>query len=118
MATRTGCACASTAAKAASNGRRKSRTISGSRRPERRASASRAAARAQGRKRRGSRAFRPAIPKDISKVSRALYAEIARAIRGTGDAIFPTLADGAQGVRFIEAAVRSSQAGGRWEALR
>ena len=48
----------------------------------------------------------------------ALYAEVARAIRGTGEAVFPSVADGARGVRFIEAAVRSSHAGGQWERLR
>jgi predicted dehydrogenase len=53
-----------------------------------------------------------------------LYAEIARAIvaaRG-GEPIppevaFPTVADGALGVRFIAACVRSSQEGARWVTL-
>ena len=52
-----------------------------------------------------------------------LYAEIARAIAAArGGAIrpevtFPTVADGALGVRFIAACVRSSQEGARWVTL-
>jgi predicted dehydrogenase len=45
-----------------------------------------------------------------------LYAEIARAIRGEA-AVFPDVTDGADGVRFVAAVVRSSQEGGIWQAL-
>ena len=43
-----------------------------------------------------------------------VYAEIARAIRGDTAADYPTVADGARGVRFVAAVVRSSAAGGVW----
>ncbi len=50
-----------------------------------------------------------------------IYAEVARAIRSarTGavvapDVMFPTVVDGAHGVRFITACVRSSAEGARW----
>jgi predicted dehydrogenase len=48
-----------------------------------------------------------------------IYREVAQAIRGTAtdDILFPTVADGVAGVRFIEAVVRSSAAGGVWVAL-
>ena len=54
-----------------------------------------------------------------------IYTEIARAIRaarGQRSALdpavnFPTIADGIEGMAFIEAAVRSSAKGGRWVAL-
>jgi predicted dehydrogenase len=53
-----------------------------------------------------------------------IYSEVARAIRARrsgeaagGEVAFPTIADGAAGVAFIEAAVKSSQKGGRWVAL-
>jgi predicted dehydrogenase len=53
-----------------------------------------------------------------------LYSEIAEAIRaarsGTkppAECDFPTVADGVKGVAFIEAAVKSSKAGGRWTPL-
>lgn len=53
-----------------------------------------------------------------------LYSEIAEAIlaarSGAGpskECHFPTVADGVKGVAFIEAAVKSSKAGGRWTAL-
>jgi predicted dehydrogenase len=53
-----------------------------------------------------------------------LYAEIARAIVAVrqgapvpADVAFPTVEDGAQGVRFIAACLRSSQDGCRWVAL-
>ncbi|MEJ8570132.1 Gfo/Idh/MocA family oxidoreductase [Microbaculum marinum] len=53
-----------------------------------------------------------------------IYSEVARAIRArrTGaaadpDVTFPTITDGAAGVAFIEAAVTSSQRGGRWVGL-
>jgi predicted dehydrogenase len=47
-----------------------------------------------------------------------IYAEVARALRsGSESAVFPTVADGALGVRFIDACVRSSAAGARWTNL-
>jgi len=45
-----------------------------------------------------------------------IYAEIARTIRGTPCA-FPTVDDGLRGVRFVDAVVRSSTAGGTWVPL-
>ena len=54
----------------------------------------------------------------------SLYAEIARAIvaarsgaQADADVTFPTVADGALGVRFISACVRSSAEGARWLPL-
>jgi predicted dehydrogenase len=54
-----------------------------------------------------------------------LYSEVARAIRAVRsglpvplDVRFPTAADGALGVRFIEAALCSSRAGAGWVELR
>ena len=53
-----------------------------------------------------------------------LYSEIAEAIRAArsgeeqpADCHFPTVSDGVKGVAFIETAVKSSKAGGRWTAL-
>jgi predicted dehydrogenase len=53
-----------------------------------------------------------------------IYTEIARAIRASRggvalppDVMFPTVADGALGVRFIAASVASSAAGGSWKVL-
>jgi predicted dehydrogenase len=50
-----------------------------------------------------------------------LYSEIAATIRNGGlppeGVTFPTLADGVAGVRFVDAAVRSSAAGGVWTPL-
>jgi predicted dehydrogenase len=53
-----------------------------------------------------------------------IYAEVAQAIRaaqeGTAvspDVMFPTVADGALGVRFIAAVVASSAEGGQWRKL-
>jgi predicted dehydrogenase len=53
-----------------------------------------------------------------------LYAEIARAIRQKQsgveqdrDILFPTVHDGVRGLAFIDAAVRSSSAGGVWASL-
>jgi predicted dehydrogenase len=53
-----------------------------------------------------------------------LYAEAARAIRAArsggkpaGDVVYPTIEDGVEGMRFIDAAVRSSKAGGAWTSL-
>ncbi|MBH0237659.1 Gfo/Idh/MocA family protein [Methylobrevis albus] len=53
-----------------------------------------------------------------------IYVEAARAIRafdaGTAldpDVAYPTIADGVAGMRFIDAAIRSAQADGRWTPL-
>lgn len=53
-----------------------------------------------------------------------VYSEIAEAIRAArsgakqpAECHFPTVSDGVKGVAFIEAAVKSSKAGGRWTAL-
>jgi len=53
-----------------------------------------------------------------------IYAEVARAIRAAresvapaADVAFPTVADGALGVRFIAAAIASSTQGGVWQRL-
>jgi hypothetical protein len=53
-----------------------------------------------------------------------IYAEVAQALRaardGTApapDVVFPTVVDGALGVRFIAASVRSSAEGSRWVDL-
>ena len=53
-----------------------------------------------------------------------LYAEIARAIRQKqsgaeqySDILFPTVHDGVRGLAFIDAAVRSSSAGGVWTSV-
>jgi predicted dehydrogenase len=74
----------------------------------------------------------PAMGPDAARLSRlpaghpegyleafaGIYAEIARAIRGdAGAVLFPTVADGAAGVRFVDAAVRSSASGGTWMSL-
>jgi len=47
------------------------------------------------------------------------YREVACAIRGDADAemVFPTVADGVLGVRFIAACVESSSRGGWWVPL-
>ncbi len=45
-----------------------------------------------------------------------LYAEIARAIRGEA-AVFPDVADGVDGVRFVASVVRSSREGGGWREI-
>jgi predicted dehydrogenase len=55
-------------------------------------------------------------PEGYLEAFATIYTEIARAIRGeAGD--FPGVADGANGVRFIAACVRSSAAGGAWCGL-
>jgi len=53
-----------------------------------------------------------------------IYSEVAQAIRARRDGVpadpavsFPTIDDGIKGMAFIEAALRSSSGGGRWEAL-
>ncbi len=63
-------------------------------------------------------------PEGYLEAFATIYAEAAAAIRahragGTppAEVQFPTVADGVRGLAFIEAAVRSSKAGGRWTAL-
>ena len=50
-----------------------------------------------------------------------IYTEVARAIRAAREGkapdpavIYPTIEDGLVGVRFVEAAIKSSKAGGKW----
>lgn len=43
-----------------------------------------------------------------------VYGNVASAIRGDGDADYPTVADGARGVRFIDATVRSAASDAKW----
>ena len=76
-------------------------------------------------RRRGCRAFRPAIPRAISRRSPRSTARSprrsaprARARAKADPAVqFPGLDDGRRGVEFIEAAVASSARGGRWVRL-
>jgi predicted dehydrogenase len=63
-------------------------------------------------------------PEGYLEAFATLYAEVARAIRAVraGEAVpegidFPTIADGIEGVAFIEAALRSSAEDGRWVRL-
>ncbi|HUG25574.1 Gfo/Idh/MocA family protein [Piscinibacter sp.] len=63
-------------------------------------------------------------PEGYLEAFATLYAEIAQAIRAVraGQAVpagvdFPTIADGIEGLAFIEAALRSSDEGGRWVRL-
>lgn len=66
----------------------------------------------------------PGHPEGYLEAFATLYAEIAQAIRAArsgaplpADVNFPTLADGIEGLAFIDAAVRSSAEGGRWVRL-
>ena len=64
-------------------------------------------------------------PEGYLEAFATIYSEIAQAIhaaRGSGAGLdaavqFPTITDGIKGMAFIEAAVRSSKAGGRWTNL-
>lgn len=66
------------------------------------------------------------FPEGIIEAWANLYTEFALAVAARRDGVrvpdgwlcFPGVADGTQGVRFIEAAVRSNSAGGAWEAVR
>jgi hypothetical protein len=72
---------------------------------------------------RDARAVRP--PGRLSRRLRpTIYTEAARAIRAARSGgkpdpavTFPSVDDGVAGVAFIEAAVRSSAAGGSWEKV-
>lgn len=55
-------------------------------------------------------------PEGYLEAFAGLYGEIARAISGEA-ALYPNVADGAAGVRFVAAAVRSSAEGGIWVNL-
>ena len=48
-----------------------------------------------------------------------LYRDFAALLRGDNDdyGLLPTVAEGARGVRFVEAAVASSKANGQWREL-
>jgi len=58
-------------------------------------------------------------PEGYLEAFATIYAEVASAIRGeTGTAVtYPGIEDGIAGVAFIEAAIRSSEAGARWVKL-
>lgn len=63
-------------------------------------------------------------PEGYQEAFAALYRDLAEAItaRETGQALspdnaFPSAEDGARGIHFMETCLRSSQNGGRWEAL-
>jgi predicted dehydrogenase len=63
-------------------------------------------------------------PEGYLEAFATIYSEAAEAIRASRDGRpvpaeveFPTIEDGVKGVAFIEAAVRSSKAGGRWVRL-
>lgn len=63
-------------------------------------------------------------PEGYLEAFATVYTEIAAAIRARRSArrmpreiVFPGLTDGVRGLRFVEAAVRSSQRGGRWTKL-
>ncbi|MBC8129410.1 MAG: Gfo/Idh/MocA family oxidoreductase [Rhizobiaceae bacterium] len=63
-------------------------------------------------------------PEGYLEAFATLYSEIAQAIKAArrGDrppagVVFPTLADGMDGLAFIEASIRSSQSGGTWTRL-
>jgi predicted dehydrogenase len=66
----------------------------------------------------------PGHPEGYLEGFATIYAEAARAIRATRrggkvpkDVIFPTVADGVEGVAFVEACVRSSKKNGAWTSL-
>ncbi len=61
-------------------------------------------------------------PEGYLEAFASIYSEVAAAIRAhrdgaTVDAVFPVGADGLKGVAFVEAAVRSSEAGAAWVEL-
>ena len=75
----------------------------------------------------GRRATRvpPGHPEGYVEAFATIYTEIAAAIRAARegrkapeDVVFPTVDDGVKGLAFIEAAVKSSQAGSTWVTLR
>ena len=116
-ATRTTCACASTAAAPGSSGARSSRTSSAGRRSASRRRRSRAPAAPPAPRRRGCRAFRPAIPRATSRRSPRSTARSRRRSappaagrrRPIRRSSFPGSTMAAAGVEFIEAAVASSR---------
>lgn len=60
----------------------------------------------------------PGHPEGFIEAFANIYRGVAAAIRaGAHAGDFPTVEDGARGVRFVEAAVRSSAAAGRWEPM-
>ena len=125
-ATRTRCACASTAARRAWNSARRTRTSSGSRRW-----ASRPALITRGGSGSGAAAGHatriPAgHPEGYLEGFAQIYRDVAEQIqaRWQGRApdplacTVPTVEDGARGMKFIEAVVESSRADGRWTDAR
>ncbi len=104
--------------------RRSIRTSSSGRPWANRRASSRAARALSARKVRGSRAYPRAIRKAISRPSpHSMPRRLRRSAAPRAGAPpppevqFPTVADGVRGLAFIEAAVRSSKAGGRWTSL-
>ena len=92
--------------------------------PESRRASSPAAARIRARRPRASRACRRAIPRAISKASPTSIRRSRAAIKAarTGKkppkgVHFPTIDDGVKGIAFVEAAVKSSKANGKWVKL-
>ena len=60
----------------------------------------------------------PGHPEGYLEAFATLYADFAEVIRsGTDPALLPTLDDGVEGMRFIQAAVSSSLADGKWTPL-
>jgi predicted dehydrogenase len=66
----------------------------------------------------GSTRLPPGHPEGFIEAFANVYRGIADAIeRGSGGGEFPTVTDGARGVSFIDAAVRSHRAGGEWVTM-
>lgn len=60
----------------------------------------------------------PGHPEGYLEAFATLYSEFAKVIRNESDiALLPTLDDGVEGLRFIQAAIRSSHADGKWTPL-
>ena len=63
-------------------------------------------------------------PEGYLEAFATIYHEAAEAIvaardgrKAMGDVVYPTINDGVKGLAFIEAAIRSSRAGGAWTPL-
>jgi len=59
----------------------------------------------------------PGHPEGFIEAFANLYAQVARAIRGAKAADFPSFADGARGVAFVEAVLASAGSAQKWTAL-
>lgn len=60
----------------------------------------------------------PGHPEGFLEAFANVYRGVAAAIRGDTNADYPTLAEGARGVAFIEAVVESAREGGSWVSVR